>query len=87
MGCGGFNENDPCSSVCLNIWSLVSRTVWEGLGGMALLETVCPCGWALKFQETHNISSFSLSLMVMDQDVSSQLSHCSAIMDSNPLKP
>ena len=36
----GLNEYGPNRLVCLNAWSLVGGTVWEGLGGVALLEEV-----------------------------------------------
>ena len=36
------------SCIYLNVRSLVGGTVWEGLGGVALLVEVCPWGWALK---------------------------------------
>ena len=39
--CGGFHENGPCRLICLNTWSPVGVTVWEGLGGVALLEEAC----------------------------------------------
>jgi hypothetical protein len=40
-GCGGFNEHGPHRLICLNAWSPVSGTVWEGLRGVALLEEMC----------------------------------------------
>jgi hypothetical protein len=36
------------SCIYLNVRSLVGGTVWEGLGGVALLVEVCLWGWALK---------------------------------------
>ena len=39
-GCGGLNENHACGITHLNTWYLFDGIVWEGLGGMALLE-VC----------------------------------------------
>ena len=39
--CGGLNENGPCRFIYLNAWFPVDGTVWEGLGGVALLEEVC----------------------------------------------
>jgi hypothetical protein len=36
--------------IYLNVCSTVDGTVWEGLGGVALLEEVCLWGWALRFQ-------------------------------------
>ena len=41
LPCGGLNENGPCGLISLNAWSPVNGTVWEGLGGTALLK-----GWA-----------------------------------------
>jgi hypothetical protein len=43
VGCGGLNENSLHRFMNLNIWFLDGGTVWEGLGGMALLEEVCHC--------------------------------------------
>lgn len=38
----GLSENGPLRFIHLSIWSLVDEgTVWEGLGGVALLEEVC----------------------------------------------
>lgn len=49
-------------------------------------------GWALRFQKPCAIPrAFSLFLQILDQDASSKLfllSYlCSALIDSNPLKP
>lgn len=33
-----MKKNDPHRFICLNAWSLVRGTVWEELGGRALLE-------------------------------------------------
>jgi hypothetical protein len=44
--CGDLNENGPIGS-CLNTWSLASGTVWEGFGGVALLEELYHWEWAL----------------------------------------
>jgi hypothetical protein len=43
MACGGRNENEPQRFIYLNALYPISRTVWEGLGAMALL--VCLFGW------------------------------------------
>jgi hypothetical protein len=40
----GLNENGPYMLSYLNSWSSVGWTIWEGLGGMALLEEVCHWG-------------------------------------------
>lgn len=42
--CGALNENAPHRLMCLNTWYPVSRTVWEGLGGVALLKEMCHWG-------------------------------------------
>lgn len=34
--CGGLNKSDPHRLICLNTWSSIYRTGWEGLGGVAL---------------------------------------------------
>ena len=39
--CDGLNENGPHRLIYLNAWLRVGRTVWEGIGGVALLEEVC----------------------------------------------
>lgn len=44
--------------IFLNIWSPVGETVWEGLGGMVLLEGVClEVGFEVKKKKTLNIPS------------------------------
>jgi hypothetical protein len=35
--------NDSHKLIHLNVWSVVGRTLWEGLGGVAVLEEVWPC--------------------------------------------
>jgi hypothetical protein len=40
--CSDLHENVPHRLRCLNTWSPVGGTVWIGLGGVALLEEVCP---------------------------------------------
>lgn len=37
------NETTPQRLMCLNAWSPVSTTIWERLGGMALLAQMCRC--------------------------------------------
>jgi hypothetical protein len=32
----GLNKNGTCKLLYLSVWSPVSRTIWEGLGVMAL---------------------------------------------------
>jgi len=41
MECRGLDGNGPQRLMCVNTWSPVGKTVWEGLGGVALLEEVC----------------------------------------------
>lgn len=36
--CGGLNVNSPYRLTVLNAWSEVGGSIWEGLGGGALLE-------------------------------------------------
>ena len=33
----------PIRLICLTTWSLADEMIWEGLGGVALLEEVWPC--------------------------------------------
>lgn len=69
----------------------VSRTVWEGLGGMALLEGGVSLGAGFELSKDLNHPVFCLCRLLVAQDVSSQLflhpGLCSIIMDSDPLKP
>jgi hypothetical protein len=44
-----LNENDSLEFRCLNAWSLFSGTVWEGLGGVTLLDKICHWGLALEY--------------------------------------
>ena len=39
--CCGLNENELYRLICLNAWSPVSGTGWEGLRSVTLLEEVC----------------------------------------------
>lgn len=75
--CGGFSKNDPHRPICLNAWAIVSGTVWEGLGGVALEEVRHRDAWTLNFQKPtpgQVLHSLSLSLpAVCGSDVSSQL--------------
>jgi hypothetical protein len=48
---GSLNENGPMDS-CVEIWPPYDGTVWEGLGGVALLEKACQWRWALRFQDS-----------------------------------
>lgn len=49
----------------------VGGTLWEGLGGVVLLEEVGH--WALKFQKPRSFPVNSLCFLRVDKDVSSQL--------------
>lgn len=62
--CGGLNEDSPWRLLYLNTWSHVGRTVWEELGGVALLGE--------NFEVSKDIP-FSVSLMVVFRDRSPQL--------------
>lgn len=44
-GYDSLNESDSHRFIYLNAWSVVCRTVWEGLEGMVLFQEVCHCGW------------------------------------------
>ena len=39
---------------------LKDGTVWEGLGGVALMEELCHWGWALRFEKAPAIPNASL---------------------------
>lgn len=55
---GSLNKNGPRRLIYLNTWSSVGETVWEGLGGMVLLEGVClEVGFEVKKKKTLNIPS------------------------------
>ena len=62
-GYGGLNENGPHRLIYLKVEPLVNKFVWEGLGGVVLLEKVCHWGWVLRFQKlTPDLVSDSVSL-------------------------
>jgi hypothetical protein len=46
--CGGVNKNVSYQLTYLNAWCSVGGSVWEGLGGMTLLEEVCH--WGVSFE-------------------------------------
>jgi hypothetical protein len=56
--CGNFNI--PHRLLYLNA---IDGTVWEGLGGIALLEEVFHWGWALRFQKTTPLPSLINSFL------------------------
>ena len=60
-GCGCLNENGSHRLLCLDAWSPVKGTVWEGLGGVALLEEVCYRGVGLEISKAQS-KAISLSL-------------------------
>lgn len=46
-GCSGLNDSVLPRLRCFNTWSPVGDAVWEGLGGVSLLEEVDHGGQAL----------------------------------------
>lgn len=54
--CDIWDDNGPRSPTPLNMSSRVSKTVWEGLGGVFLLEKVSE-GKVWSFQKAHSIPS------------------------------
>ena len=64
----GLNENVLHRLICLNIWSLVGGTIWEGLGGVALLQEV----YHQWLQKTHDIPSVPLRLLLAEDTGSRQ---------------
>ena len=61
--CGRNDSPLPCLGH-LNTWFPVPGSVWEGLGGVALLEEVHHLGWALRFQNlTHSHITLCLVLV------------------------
>ena len=59
---GGLSENGLYRLMCLNIWSPVSGTVWERLGGVVLLEKVCQSLGRALCPKTHIRLGLSVSL-------------------------
>ena len=73
-----FEENVLHNLMCLSTWLQSGEIVWEGLGGMALLEKAWPCwrksitlGRVCSFKR---LTPFSLCLLLclFDKDVCSQ---------------
>lgn len=63
----------PTRLIRLNIWSPVNGTIWEGLGGVALLEEVCFWGQALRFEKPTPFPVKFLCLLLIDGYMSYQL--------------
>jgi hypothetical protein len=53
-----LNENGPCRLIYLNVWSLVSGTLWEGLEGLASLKYVL-LGVGFQVSRAHTRPSLS----------------------------
>lgn len=49
MDCDGLNMNGLHRFIHLNSWSSVGGSLWEGLGGIALLKVVRYWGWTVRF--------------------------------------
>ena len=72
--CASWNENGPQRLKYLNAWSLVAGTVWEGLGGVAMLEEVWHWRLTLRVQRLQLFPTSSLSVSwLVSQQRSSQL--------------
>lgn len=57
----------------MNAWSSVGGAVWEGLGGVALMEEVCVTGSKVRgFKMSMPFPVSSFCLVLVDQDVSSE---------------
>jgi hypothetical protein len=75
------NENGRHRLIYLNAWFSVGRTIRKGLGGVALLEEVCHCRWALKFQDV-----ISQLLLQHHAYLPVFIPHTIMVMNSNSLK-
>lgn len=53
----GLNENGSHSLMYLNAWFPAVETVWEVLGGLALLSEVCYWDWIFRLPKTLVIPS------------------------------
>lgn len=83
--CRALNEHGPHRLRYLIIWSPVGGTLWEGLGGTALLE-VCHSGWAMTFQKPMQfpVSSFWVMVLLQSQIcLSAAMLSAMMIIDSN----
>lgn len=90
--CGNLDENSPYRLIYLNAWSLAGRTIWGGLGGVALLEEVYTGGRLWCFQSScHSQLAFSAWCKL---SVTASAPACLTaamlptiiVMDSNPLE-
>lgn len=63
---GSLKENGSHGLLCLNDWSPVSGTIWEGLGGMTLLECIIEGGVdTSKAHARHSVFFFARWLWIM----------------------
>ena len=69
--CGCLNKNGLLRLMCLNSWSSVSGTLWEGLGGVTLSQELCHWGWTLRFLKHMPFPVSPLCLVPAGYDVSS----------------
>lgn len=87
--CDGLDEHNTYRSIYLNTWSLMLELFWTDLD-INFLEEVCHWGVSSEVSKMHTISSVSLCLLLLDEDVSSQLllPLClyAIVMACNPLK-
>lgn len=75
---GGWDENVPHRFRCLNSWTLVNDgTVWEGSGGVALLEEVCQWGRAIRFDGLMTFPVSSQLLVLTIPSAFAAMSPCS----------
>lgn len=72
-----FKWEWPHRFMGLNIWSIVYKTVWKGLGGMSLLERLC------RFQVSKP-TIFQVSSLIHACGCGCKLSYCSSVMPYLP---
>lgn len=63
QNCGSLGENGPHRIIYLNICSQICPTIWEGLGGMALLEVACHVGFEVSKDSSQRDMNSQLFLM------------------------
>lgn len=78
-------KNGPHRLRCVNTWFPAGGTVWEGLGGIALLGKGCHGEWTLRFQQTANTPTWlsvsqGESFRLLPPDVCSPAAMPSAMM-------